>query len=325
MGRLYRPLPEQLSDSERRFLERVAPLGLDFLTSRQRYFELFGVRSYHGWRDVIALPEASALSRTPLSFVMYADEQVMDLAPEYLWADYLAHDDARSNHRDMVEQLSLALGPPLVCDVSNCLQCRWDFGVFRVELHTFPPELQQPSNNVLHEQNPRLALCAAVSIHSALAFPYPDGSLEPVADAVRLGGGMVLDVAVGHWGSELGASRRYARRSPRSLAGAVGPGRLLAWRDDANRRLGVSAGARSLVFERAEVAALALRRFQGDRGPGGLRIELELSPARHAPEPATALLEATDPEGSEVVGLQRLAAQIAAHLGLELVRRSDDG
>jgi hypothetical protein len=318
---MYQPLAEQLSDVEREFLAKVAPLGLDFLTTRQRYAERFGRQSYYGWRDVITLNQTRALTQAPLSFVMYAEPESMDLAPEYLWADYLEHDDARKNHSDMLVQLSNALGAGSNEDVSNCLQQRWRFGVFRVELHTFPPELQRPSKNLLHELNPRLAIGASVSIHSELAFPYPDGTLEPFADAVRLGSATVLDVASAPKGNGLGGSRRFLRRVPRGLQDAVPSERLLAWRDEAASRLVFATAYRALVLERAEVEHLTLRRMEPDRGPAAVRLELALTGNAPAPERSICVLEA---DGAwEPSPLRGVATRLAAHFRLALVERPD--
>lgn len=283
---VYQPLPEQLTAEERWFLERVAPMGLDFLTTRQQYQERLGVSSYHGWQDVIALPESRVLSASPLRFVMYADEAVLDLPPEYLTADFMPHDDARANHRDVEQQLSAVLGAPEVLDVSNCLQRRWTFGVFCVELHTFPPELQSPSKNTLHEKNPRLAISSSIAIKSEFALPYPDGSLDEVALAIGAGSSWAVPLdwpATAPGWPHRHASRRYTRRSPRSMTESVSPARLVGWRD-ASGRLGISGALRSLVFEPGVAAGLHLVTLEPERGPGGLQLEVELvqSPAAGA-------------------------------------------
>jgi hypothetical protein len=329
---VYEPLPEQLTAQERWFLERVAPMGLDFLATRQQYRQRLGVSSYHGWKDVIALPASNALSASPLCFVMYADDDVSDLPPEYSFADFMPHDDARENRRDIEQQLSVVLGAPQVEDVSNCLKRRWSFGIFRVELHTFPPELQGPtkSKNSLHEKNPRLAINASVTIKSEYALPYPDGSLEGVADAIRGASSAVVALTSPSsvmGGPQLAPSRRYSRRSPKSLVASVSPTRLFGWRDGRGR-LGVSGAFRSLVFEPALATRLRLATLEPDRGPGGLQLELEIAnpPGTGAGRGFVTLLEDLSAEAlRDASPLRTTAEQLATIWQLELTRVSCDG
>jgi hypothetical protein len=272
-------------------LDLVAPLGVDWLTTRNEYRQRHGVSSYYGWRDVIALPPSSAVSRAPLTFVMYADDEVIDLCPEYLWANYMPHDDARENHRDIEQQLSAHFGEPAIEDVSNCLQRRWSFGVFKLELHTFPPELQisafsRPGSNPLLDNNPRLCIASSISLHSVYAHAYPDASLSSLAawlmdPALRTG--RVSELAGGATQGRPGRHclRRYTRRNPGELARVVPESALIAWRDDANQRFGLSAQRESLVFSQTNSARLVLTHIKPARGPGGssLALELLLSPA----------------------------------------------
>src|SRR5687768_5922370 len=102
---MYLPLTDELTADEQRFLERMAPIGLDWLTTRSEFAARHGVTSYYGWADVVALPPSSALTATPLQFMLHADERVMDLVPESLWADYMPNDDARANHGAMAAEL----------------------------------------------------------------------------------------------------------------------------------------------------------------------------------------------------------------------------
>lgn len=320
---MYEPRADELSERERWFLAKVAPLGLDFLTTRQRYQERFGVSSYHGWKDVVALPASRALTEVPLVFAMYADEDLLDLAPEYLFADYMPHDDALANHRDMEQQLTAALGVPEVRDVSNCIQRLWSFGIFRVELHTFPPELQAPSLNVLHEKNPRLALNASVTIHSDYAFPYPDGSLDAVAEALELGrpSALELPISAGAAGwPQVGTSRRHTRRCSRRLAAAAPRDELCAWRDDAQRSLGLTATQRALVFDQVQAKRLCLTTQQPDRGPAGLQLELELATAG---APVTLLEDYSN--ATQASPLRACAERLAQLWQLELAHVTYDG
>src|SRR6185436_7871529 len=111
------------------------------------------------------------LSDDALVFWAHCFPDVMDLPSEYWFAEYFPHDDARANHAAIEGQITARLGAPVVGDVSNCLVRVWRAGVFRVEVHTFPPELQTTlkTTNSLHAQEPRLAIASSVSIHSDYA------------------------------------------------------------------------------------------------------------------------------------------------------------
>ncbi len=56
----YTPGASELSDAERRLLAQLAPIGLDFLTTRQRYLERYGAARCHDWADTIAMPPSRA-------------------------------------------------------------------------------------------------------------------------------------------------------------------------------------------------------------------------------------------------------------------------
>ena len=107
------------------------------------------------------------------------------LPPEYVFASFMPHTNARENHREIERQLRERLGRPIADDVSNCIVRRWTFGVFSVELHTFPPEKQDPRlPNLLHQAEPRFITAASVSIKTEYADVLPDGSLDAVAEAI---------------------------------------------------------------------------------------------------------------------------------------------
>lgn len=291
----YQPITSEVTPAERRFLDLVAPLGVDWLTTRDAYRQRYGVSSYYGWHDVIALPPSSAVSRSPLTFVMYADSHVLDLCPEYLWANYMPHDDARENHRDIEQQLAAHFGEPAIEDVSNCLTRVWRFGVFQLKLHTFPPELQSRAlvgSNPLHEKNPRLRIASSISLHSEYAHAYPDASLSSLASwltapsAGRGRAGLVACRAT-HGRPGHHAQRRHTRRNPSSLANNVAESALFAWRDDATQRLGITGQRESLVFSSAHAAGLILTHLEPARGPGGFSLALDTALETTPPRPGT--------------------------------------
>lgn len=283
----YLPVPHDVSLTELRFLQLVAPVGVDWLTTRDDFRSRFGVSSYHGWQDVIALPPSTALTRSPLAFVMYADDHVIDLPPEYLWADYMPHEDARENHRDLEQQLAATFGEPVNTDTSNCISRLWSFGVFQIKLHTFPPELQgplRPGANPLLDKNPRLRLSSSVSLHSSYACVYPDDSLswlatwlsDPHARPSRCCE-LVIRATNGRPGHS--PLRRYTRRNPGALTRVVSDEAIIAWRDDTTHRLGLTAQRESIAFPSGRASRLVLTHLQPARGPGGFSLSLEISPS----------------------------------------------
>ena len=216
-----------MTPEEQFFLARVAPI--DWRATRWELADQFGVTRYHAWADVVTLPP----SFCGLPFSMYA--KPADLPPEYLFADFVAHDDARANHAEMEARLVAALGPATVADTANCLRRTWSFGVFGAALHTFPPELQDPRSgrNTLIANEPRLALSASVSLSSAYAWVYPDESLAGVGEnTIQIKGRPV-------WG------RGDTRRNPASLRVRG----LVAWRD--GERVGISDARDSLGLARS--------------------------------------------------------------------------
>lgn len=268
----YLPDPSELDDAERQFLRLVAPLGLDFLTTRQQYLSRYGGSRYHDWADTVTLPASRSLSDDALSFHMYADPALLDLPPEYLFADFMPTDDARHNHALIEQQLSVRLGPPSITDSSNTLGREWRFGVFRVVLTTFPPELQDRRlTNSLHQKEPRLAFSAGVRLHADYCCPYPDASLQSVAAqwpaACRL-----LDKSEAQ--ARLVASRQKTRRNPASLSHVIPAAGLVVWHDAERGRVGVSARERSLVASRGRASNLTLWRL---RGRGGERASLSVN------------------------------------------------
>ena len=295
----YQPITSAVTPAERRFLDTAAPLGVDWLATRNEYRERYGVSSYFGWREVIALPPSSAFSESPLTFVMYADNDVLDLAPEYLWADYMAHDDARQNHQDIELQLASHFGEPTIEDTSNCLCRSWSFGVFQVKLHTFPPELQNPAftrpgSNPLLDNNPRLRLASSVSLHSEYAHPYPDATLSSLVTCLLTpttsqGRTLLLACSSVQGRPTRFPLRRYTRRNPADLVSTVAESALIAWRDDLNQRIGVSAQRESVVVGSANASGLVLTHLKPGRGPGGFSVTLELSITAAQPKRAQSI------------------------------------
>ncbi|HEX2875483.1 MAG TPA: hypothetical protein VHP33_29730 [Polyangiaceae bacterium] len=325
----YQPITSEVTPAERRFLDLVAPLGVDWLTTREEYRQRCGISSYYGWSDVIALPPSSAVSRSPLTFVMYADPNVLDLCPEYLWANYMPHDDARENHRDIEQQLSAHFGEPTINDVSNCLRRKWSFGVFKLELHTFPPELQSPAllrSNSLLQKNPRLRIASSISLHSEYAHAYPDASLSSLAtwlcDSVaRKGRAGELACSATH-GRPGHHSRRYTRRNPGALATKVAESALIAWRDDPHRRLGITAHRESVVFPSTQAARLILTHLKPARGPGGFSLALDAAVATTPPSRSSARIGILDAPGN--ASLEQAASQLSEIWRLPLCHEEAD-
>jgi len=292
----YAPLGEELTADERRFLALVSPLGLDWLTSRADYAARFGVTRPYDWQDVIELPPRAALSDTALSFAMYASPA--ELVPEYLFARFDGRHDARANHAALEAQLSARLGAASVLDVSNCLVRRWSFGVFTVEQHTFPPELQGTLrlHNPLLLAHPELERSSSVSLKSDTAFPYPDGSLLGVA-SLR-GTSAALEIVLDAQTIATLDGRR-TRRNPRALDAVLAPATMLAWQDAA--RSGVSVRGRTELFARG--ASVELAHILPARGPGGTSVAVG----------STTILRSVDP-----ASLDRAARQLATSWGAAL-------
>jgi hypothetical protein len=245
----------------------------------------------------------------------------MDLPPEYLFANFMPYDDARQNHRAIETQLQSKLGRPVVDDSSNCLKRTWDFGIFSIELHTFPPELQapeltRPGSNRLHDANPRLRIASSVALKSAYAFVYPDGTLAGVAESVRalLAGGDVdsaffVDSSIAKGWRRKWLPLRETRRNPMSLRGVLATGSLVAWRDDESHRIGLSGTMESLVFGRTSKTRLILVRLEPARGPGGSRLYVETEPSPDPSRPyntRTMILAGETPETLDII-TQRLS------------------
>lgn len=293
---VYAPLPDELTADERRFVALVSPFGLDWLTPRSDYAARFGVTRPYDWQDVIELPPCAALSDTALSFAMYASPA--EMVPEYLFAHFDVHGDARANHAALEAQLTARLGAASVLDTSNCLVRRWVFGVFAVEQHTFPTELQGTLrlHNPLLLAHPELELCSSLSLKSDTAFAYPDGSLLNIR--TLLGTSATLEIALS---AETSASLdgRRTRRNPRALDAVLAPSTMLAWQDAA--RCGVSVRGRTELFARG--AAVELAHILPARGPGGASVAVGGTTILHSAHPAA---------------LDRTARQLATSWGAAL-------
>ena len=295
----YAPLRDELTADERRFLALVAPLGLDWLTPRAEYAARFGVTRPYDWQDVVELPYCAALSDTELSFAMYA--LPADMVPEYLFARFDVHREARANHAALEAQLSARLGVASVLDTSNCLVRSWTFGVFTVEQHTFPPELQRATrlHNPLQIAHPELERMSTVSLKTDTAFAYPDGSLLSICSLRETSAAMeiALDAEVT---ATLGGRR--TRRNPRALDATLAPSTMLAWQDAA--RWGVSVAGRTELFARG--AAVELAHILPARGPGGASVAVG----------ATTILRSAQQEA-----LDRAAQRLASSWGVVLQER----
>jgi hypothetical protein len=274
----------ELAPDERKFLELVAPIGLDWLTTRVEFRQRHGHKSYAGLGEVIPLEPSAALSDSTLEFVMYDDHRALDLPPEYLWAYFMPHDNARQNHHDIEAQLNSRLGRPAIDDASNCIQRVWRFGVFSVRLSTFPPEIQpselsRPGSNPYLDQNPRIRIAAKVSLHSEYALVYPDARLATAANAfngsfwkpARFPCCVLASTARDGQISRY-PRRRETLRNPGVLSNLINPVQLVAWKDSVATRLGLSAKRDSYLFEWRPTSHIVLVHLQPARGPGGYSL-----------------------------------------------------
>jgi hypothetical protein len=291
----YEPRRDELTSDERRFLDLLAPTGLDWLATRADFAARHGISRYYDRDDVVALPASSAISEASLTWHMYAWPHLMDLPPEYLFASFMPYDHARKNHREIEGQLAARLGRPITTDSSNSIGRRWTFGIFSVDLNTWPPEMQPRAvlrSNVLHEREPRLVTASSVSFKTDYAHVYPDGSLDGVATQVdaagrggRAGTVLMLPPLDSHFRNRETTSIRHSRRNPCALARALRAGEAIAWVDEPGGRIGLSMPSQSLVFERTPPSALVLVRVEPARGSGGSLLYFRPRP------PATSLGE----------------------------------
>jgi hypothetical protein len=268
----YDPRPDQLDPAESRFLELVAPMGLDWRTTRAEFEARHGRTPYRS-RTTIALPPTRSLSDTPLVFRMYTDWG-MDLPPEHLFADC-------QPGPDLERQLAACLGPPLSSDTAASGLHRWLFGVFCIELRA------------------KLISTSSVSLRSTHVLPFPDASLDPLAQLLPRAPGE----DVGHAFSFADAPEHTldfslqgisprVRRHPRSLAGRISKGWLAAWKDDARGRIGISAPEASLVFERRSDPSLLLAHVLPAKGPGYATLTLRAT----SPQANDTVLFGADPD-----------------------------
>lgn len=280
----YAPDPAELDAQERGFLALTSGFGVDWLTTRAQFARRHGVTSYHGWVDVVRLPETRALSTAPLAFLMYAGlrPRWVGLPPEYLWADHLPFDDAHRNHADIEAMLRAALGPGTTDErISNCLNRRWTFGVFVVDLHTFPPERNRDAHNTLHAREPRLATASRVALSTPFAHAYPDRSLDRVAEWVESpeasSESSIVPLEYGLDWIRL-PSVEFTRRNPARLSRALERAGVVAWRDRGAGRIGLSCATTSLVLPHDDAVRLVVVDVKPGRGPGGTELLLQRGP-----------------------------------------------
>ncbi len=261
----------ELLPEERRFLEIVSPLGLDWRTTRGELETRFGVSRPYNWIDVIALPPKRAISEEPLQFSVQLRKEWSHLPPEYASANFIGEDDSLKNFTRLETQLMKTFGEGIRRDVSNCVERHWRFGVFAVALYAWMIERRDFRSNRLLRENPELQHQALVTLSSDYALVFPDTALEALA------GGAIPLIPVDTPGvtALTDASIEFTRRNPRrvieSLAGAA------AWRDDTAKRFGVSNTETSVVLPLdISGAALVHRKVEAGRGPGGSSLEVRL-------------------------------------------------
>lgn len=308
-----------LLPEEQRFVALTKSMGLDWETTRQQFAAKHGVKSYHGWSDVVYLPETTAFSKTPLTFHMYFDGRFDKLAPEYVSADFLRYKDARRNFAELENELVAKLGQGTRCDVSNCLTREWKFGIFEITLRAFPPELQHlGTTNTLHQKNPDLAFAARVAICSELAYIYPDQSLSWIATMLRSkkprGNWSTLKIEQGYPAEYYNIS--VTRRNPAALSEAIEEKEQIAWRNEDQKQFGISAKNKSVVFEKKPGAKLILRRIQPARGSGGSEIVVDTDPVKDPRHPWDKLVKII--EHGEFTGLDMLATKLAEFWSLPI-------
>lgn len=274
---------DELLPEERHFLKLVAPLGLDWRTSRGKFAARYGITTTPGCIDTILLPPSTALSREPLQFAVHYRAKWADIPPEYATADYLPANDVHENFRSLECQLQEKLGEGRRDDVSNALGRVWNFGIFQIKLHGWPPELQHAGlRNILHEQNPNLAFKAQVTILSKYSRIFPDPSLNAVADAMVAGGTStgisVMNISFPNISVSSLASIPYSVRNSRKLRESITA--PIVWNDHKGRRFGVSSAETSLVFPRDVPDTILVNyKLHPARGSGGSELAVQLGVA----------------------------------------------
>jgi hypothetical protein len=270
---------EELLPEEQKFLSILAPSKLDWKTSRAQFQARYGTSSYHGWADVVALPPTRAISKTPLVFYMYWNNQSNDLPPEYLFADYMPNKDARRNHSEIEAELQATLGEGERVDTTNCLTRRWKFGIFQVELLTWPPELQAHSNNTLLDKNPDLAFRSSVAIKSELANISPSKELLFLVDLIN--GKEIKDIRFSRLGSKIYKFPSFhhlhnTHRNSTQLISAMRGTWPMAWKNKITNQIGLTGVDRSLIITLDNGPTRIINyKIAPARGSGGSELMLQ--------------------------------------------------
>lgn len=138
----------------------LSEIGLQWLLPRAFLVKRYGVRPHavYDW-DVIEFETPRPFVKGllwPLSAQVSPQFSPNEPATEFSGVLYVS-DNAAENLRCTVDQLQPFLGEGTVLRSSNSIGHRWVYSLASVELHVWPPEMQQgPTLNPIYEKEPRL-------------------------------------------------------------------------------------------------------------------------------------------------------------------------
>lgn len=259
------------------------------------------------WLDVpvILMDDAAGILPgllRPLSF-QTSERWAPSMPPVHLWAMVHVSDDWADNLAAVYAALAGPLGTPMPDDTSNTNGWRWTEGAAEVSAICFPPDLQPPFRNSMHEIDPRTRIACSVSIATGFRPVCSPEELDALA------GFTPVAAPAGAWLERLRGGQydlEYVRARPGGTDLPTGLGRAGDYV--------VAAADELYVLPTAELIALSLGRAHPARGGGRSEAALRCRSAAAGGLEKQLVIA----RSGHTAGLDDWAREAAARLGVPL-------
>ncbi len=227
-----------LSKEENLIVQLMTTTGVDWVKSCAEYAAERGVTQYWSSSNAIPLTPSTAFG-LPLHFYICSNLIRSDIPPEYFVAHYNAHSSPQENFAEAEPLLISVLGEGKRQDTSNCLQRKWIFGSFVIELFAWPHEMQPKwllESRVSSGSNSQADGFALITVTSKFAFIHPDEGLLWLAESLEERRVVPPDIAkfsknkLGSGGPAPDILR--ARKNPSAFNKCVSIDDIVAWKKE---------------------------------------------------------------------------------------------
>ncbi len=313
----YKLLPEL----EQNFLERLAPIGLDWITTIRALRESNSVVLNKQGVETILLPPTTALTDDPLVFQVVWFPDNADSPATYARAHFNQYGDTRENFNRLESQLKARFGEAKHFDSASSLNRAWEIGVFKIQLDAWPQDMKPEWQKNSEVNNALDYATVIVTLSSGFTHIFPDPEALWIVDALGDAESKEYQFAKFNFqdkGIHLQLTQTERFRTPKKFLEVFSPGEVVYWKSIRDPlQVGFASAHYHQKFKLTQESRLLLLKLLASRGPES--SELRLCSSMRAGDWGNGILV-----GNSLQSLDEIASEISSFWGLPLTSETTD-